>query len=68
MKTHNAIIYHCLGCGNVVHSELNVRAPQCCGKQMVKAAAETIIDGKQSRSEEPAGARGEAAATAVKPR
>ena len=39
MKTHNAFIYHCLYCGNVVHSEPNVRAPQCCGIEMVKAAA-----------------------------
>lgn len=44
MKTHNAVMYHCLNCGNVVHSEQKVRAPQCCDHEMVLAAAETIYD------------------------
>ncbi len=42
MKTHNAIIYHCLCCGNVVHREPDSEQPTCCGKKMVKAAAETV--------------------------
>lgn len=44
MKTHNAIIYHCLSCGSVLHAEPNVEPPQCCGHAMVKAAAETICE------------------------
>jgi hypothetical protein len=44
MKTHNRIIYHCLTCGNVVHAAGDARRPQCCGSEMVKAAAETIRD------------------------
>ena len=68
MKTHNAFIYHCLCCGNIVHSEMKVRAPQCCGHEMVKAAAETIYNREEAHSEEPAGVHCEAAAPAVKPR
>jgi hypothetical protein len=45
MKTHNAVIYHCLACGSVVHAELEAESPQCCGQTMVKAAAETIREG-----------------------
>ena len=44
MKTHNVVIYHCLCCGTVMHREPDQEAPQCCGRQMVKAAAETIFD------------------------
>lgn len=44
MKTHNAIIYHCLFCGGVVHAELEPEPPCCCGRAMVKAAAETICE------------------------
>jgi len=68
MKTHNALIYHCLYCGNLVHSEPNVRAPQCCGKEMVKAAAETIFERDEAHSDEPAGTPRKLAAPAVKPR
>ena len=42
MKTHNAFIYHCLCCGNVVHAEPEQKAPCCCGHEMVKAAEETV--------------------------
>ena len=42
MKTHNAIIYHCLSCGSVVHAEPDAPQPRCCGHDMVKAAAETV--------------------------
>ena len=51
MKTHNAIIYHCLSCGSVMHAEPAVEPPQCCGREMVKAAAETVGEGDVS--EEP---------------
>jgi hypothetical protein len=42
MKTRNLIIYHCLSCGAVMHCEPDQEMPQCCGRPMVKAAAETI--------------------------
>jgi len=42
MKTHNAIIYHCLSCGSVVHSDPEAEPPRCCGQAMVKSAAETV--------------------------
>ena len=44
MKTHNRFIYHCLTCGNLVHAAPETRPPQCCGYEMVKAAAETICE------------------------
>jgi DNA-directed RNA polymerase subunit RPC12/RpoP len=44
MKTHNALIYHCLHCGNVVHNDMQARAPECCGHEMIAAAAETIFE------------------------
>jgi hypothetical protein len=56
MKTHNAIIYHCLGCGNVVHRDPGLEAPSCCGKTMVKAAAETIVENETKRADEASGA------------
>lgn len=43
-NTHNALIYHCLRCGNVVHREPEAEAPWCCGGEMAKAAAETICE------------------------
>ena len=55
MKTHNAIIYHCLCCGNVVHSEPDLEQPVCCGTKMVKAAAETIHGDEADGAEQPAG-------------
>ena len=45
MKAHNAIIYHCLTCGSVVHADPEAESPHCCGHEMVKAAAETIREG-----------------------
>jgi hypothetical protein len=54
MKTHNAFIFHCRYCGNVVHSERKLRGPECCAREMVIAAAETIFD-REAVSEEPAG-------------
>jgi hypothetical protein len=59
MKTHNAIIYHCLCCGNVVHREPELEQPTCCGKKMVKAAAETVYD--EEAVSQPAWATPEAA-------
>ena len=50
MKAHNAIIYHCLSCGTIVHRDPGVEAPSCCGKTMVKAAAETIVDNEGEES------------------
>ena len=45
MKTHNAIIYHCVHCGRVVHAERESGHPQCCGRTMGTAASETIPGG-----------------------
>lgn len=42
MKTHNAIIYHCISCGRIEHVESETEPPQCCGQMMVKACAETV--------------------------
>jgi len=42
MTIRNAIIYHCLSCGSVVHAEPETQPPRCCGHEMVNAAAETI--------------------------
>jgi hypothetical protein len=67
MKTHNAFIFHCLHCGNVVHNELQVRAPRCCRKDMVKAAVETIFDREKAHSGDLAGVQSEMAALAVMP-
>ena len=68
MKTHNACMYHCLTCGNVVHCERKPRPPQCCHHEMVMAAAETIIDREETQTEETARVRGETAAPVAKPR
>jgi hypothetical protein len=59
MKTHNAIIYHCLCCGSVVHSEPDLEQPNCCGQKMVKAAAETLY-GDEDAVVEPVQATPEA--------
>jgi DNA-directed RNA polymerase subunit RPC12/RpoP len=55
MKTHNAIIYHCLSCGKIEHRDQGQEAPSCCGKLMVKAAAETVVDneGEESKGANP---------------
>jgi hypothetical protein len=44
MKLHNRILFHCLCCGRVVHAEPDDKAPNCCGKRMTNAAAETIVE------------------------
>jgi hypothetical protein len=59
MKAHNAIIYHCLTCGGVVHAEPEAEPPQCCGCEMVKAAAETVHEGEIPK--EPGGSHCETA-------
>ena len=51
MKTHNAIIYHCLRCGRIVHSEAGPKPPHCCGKEMINAAAETVYTSEEHVSE-----------------
>lgn len=51
MKTHNAIIYHCLTCGSVVHADPKAEPPQCCAHEMVKAAAETVREGDAARED-----------------
>ena len=56
MKTHNAIIYHCLLCGKVVHREPDLEQPECCGQKMVKAAAETLF-GDEDAAVPPAPAK-----------
>lgn len=48
MKTHNAFMYHCLNCGNVIHSERKPCPPRCCDYEMVLAAAETIYDHEEA--------------------
>ena len=42
MKTHNALIYHCQSCGSVSHCDHSAAIPTCCGREMVRAAGETI--------------------------
>jgi hypothetical protein len=49
MKTHNRILFHCLCCGNVVHAEPQELIPECCGKPMVKAAAETVCEADRDK-------------------
>lgn len=44
MKAHNAVIYHCQSCGSVSHCDCNSAPPVCCGREMVRAAGETICD------------------------
>lgn len=44
MKTHNAIIYHCQSCGSISHCDCKAAAPTCCGREMVRAAGETVCD------------------------
>lgn len=51
MKTHNAIIYHCISCGRVVHAEEETELPECCGHAMTKACAETIHEGDVAERE-----------------
>ncbi len=65
MKTHNAYLYHCLNCGNVIHSERRPQPPRCCGHEMILAAAETICDREESLAGQPAEAHCETAAPAA---
>ena len=51
MKTHNAIIYHCLNCGNVQHREMDEAVPICCDRTMARAAIETVNE--QAAAEVP---------------
>lgn len=44
MKSHNAVIFHCQICGSISHCDCNAPPPMCCGREMVKALAETICD------------------------
>lgn len=44
MKTHKALIYHCHSCGSVAHCDCEAVPPICCGREMVRAAGETIVD------------------------
>lgn len=53
MKTHNLVIHHCLACGAIMHSEPDQETPQCCGRPMVKAAAETVGTGEGQLPTEP---------------
>ena len=61
MTTHNRILFHCLCCGRVVHAEPEDRAPNCCGKRMTNAAAETVVEGETDTPHDIAGATGGAA-------
>lgn len=42
--TRNRPIYHCPCCGAVVRQEAFRLPPFCCGREMVKAAEETVQD------------------------
>lgn len=44
MKTHNAVIFHCQSCGSISHCDCNTAPPVCCGREMVRAAGETVCD------------------------
>jgi hypothetical protein len=44
MKTHNALLYHCLKCGSVAHIDFDAAPPRCCGREMARAAVETVCD------------------------
>lgn len=68
MKTHNAFMYHCLNCGNVVHSERKPRPPRCCDHEMVLAAAETIVEREEDIPVESEGVHYKMTDPAIKPR
>jgi len=40
MTTHVSCIYHCISCGRIVHAELELKQPQCCGHPMTNACTE----------------------------
>ncbi len=50
MKTHYAIIYHCVSCGRVVHAEPEAVPPQCCGRAMGNVV-ESIREGEATGEE-----------------
>jgi hypothetical protein len=56
MKTHNRILFHCLACGRVVHAEPEESRPECCGRPMINAAAETVGSGDDALEKETEGA------------
>ena len=66
MKTHNASIYHCISCGRVVHAELEVKPPECCGHTMETAVTETT--GERDVAEENAGGHPDTATPVIKGR
>jgi hypothetical protein len=71
MKTHNLVIYHCLACGAVMHCEPDQDVPECCGRSMIKAAAETVGNDEAPSAGEsgaPSDARSRADAAPQKPR
>ena len=65
MNTHNRILFHCLHCGRVVHTEPEDMAPNCCGKCMTNAAAETVDEAGQGVPYEVAGQAGDEASRPV---
>jgi hypothetical protein len=48
MTASNAIIYHCIVCGRIVHAESEAEPPQCCGNAMTKACEEITPTSKIS--------------------
>ena len=54
MKTQTEVIYHCVRCGHVVHSEIQDMPPQCCGQAMTTAVTETLAKGVDSEPQESA--------------
>lgn len=65
MKIHNAIVYHCISCGRVEHSNLEAEPPACCGQTMAKACAQTIRE--TDNASEPLSARPETPPPATDP-
>lgn len=55
MTQRNLTIFHCLACGAILHAEPRQAVPDCCGRPMVKAAAETVNcdDGSTGERERP---------------
>lgn len=47
MKTHSALVYHCIACGRVEHTPVDATPPMCCGSAMAKACEQTIRDAEQ---------------------
>ncbi len=51
MKLYNRSIYHCLSCGAVKTIDPDEDEPACCGKKMVHAAAETVVQEDLAQNE-----------------